>query len=117
MRRKVFNYDSYSDGGSGMEGRKKLMLVLQELEKIPKIKGNLRQNLFRGYYYWGRMHDLKEGRVDKSETFHKALQMIRKDYPDFTPSTDVNFFTGYKTVDDFLKGVRIHAQKGKQRVG
>lgn len=93
------------------------MLVLQELEKMPKIKGNLRQNLFRGYYYWGRMHDLKEGRVDKSETFHKALQMIRKDYPDFTPSTDVNFFTGYKTVDDFLKGVRIHAQKGKQRVG
>ena len=96
-----------------MEGRGKLTLVLQELEKIPKIKGNIRQNLFRGQYYWMRMHDLKEGRVDKSETFRTALEMIRKDYPDFTPSADVKFFTGYETVDDVLKGVR----KGKRRMG
>lgn len=37
--------------------------------------------------------------------------MIRKDYPDFTPSADVKFFTGYETIDDFLKGVRKHAQE------
>lgn len=113
MRRKVFKYDGYGGSGSNMEGRKKLPLVLQELEKIPKIKGNIRQNLFRGNYYWMRMHHLKKGDDDKSKTFHEALEMIREEFPKFTPSADVNFFTGYKTVDDFLKGVR----KGKRRTG
>lgn len=88
-----------------------MTLVLQELEKIPKIKGNLPQNLFRGNYYWMRMHHLKKGHDNKSETFREALEMIREDFPDFTPTAGVKFFTGYETVDDFLKGVRKHAQK------
>ena len=91
-----------------------MAIVLQELAKIPKIKGNLPQNLFRLYYYAGRQHDLKKGTIDKKETFYTALQAIRQDYPNFTPTADVKFFTGYGKIDDFLKGMRRYAhEKGR----
>lgn len=69
-----------------------LATVLKEMENIPKIKNNLPQNLFRGYYYWLRMNSLKESKGNKSDIFKRALGMIKKDYPEFKPMANYDFF-------------------------
>lgn len=93
-----------------MEKERMLSTVLKELEKIPKIKGNLPQNLFRGTYYWLRMHSLKEGNVSRAAVFCKAFQMIKNDYPEFKPIADTEFFVGCKP-DEIEKTCKMRGIK------
>lgn len=67
--------------------------VKKELEYIPR--GNTPQNELRMYYWPLRMHSLgKKAKFNetKDEVLKKSIEAIRKDYPDFVPQYDENFF-------------------------
>jgi hypothetical protein len=60
--------------------------VANELKHIPRIKGNLEQNLFRLGYNAMRRHDLAENpATDPSVSFRRVLEQVRKTNPGFLP--------------------------------
>lgn len=73
-----------------MKKESMLTAAMMELEHIPK--GRFPQGIFRGTYYWLRMNSLKTGVGTKKEILAKAIESIKKDYPDFEPTYDKNFF-------------------------
>ncbi len=67
--------------------------VANEIKHIPRIKGNLEQNLFRSGYNAMRRHDLAENpRVSPSISFGKVLEQFRRTDPGFLPIYDRDFF-------------------------
>lgn len=67
--------------------------VANELKRIPHIKGNLEQNLFRLVYNAVRRHDLAQNpATPPSLSFGKALKEVRKTSPSFLPIYDRDFF-------------------------
>ena len=68
--------------------------VGEELEHIPRIKGNLNQNLFRSAYNMIRRHDLAVNpATPASESFNRALEQAKQDNPSFSPVCDRDFFS------------------------
>jgi hypothetical protein len=67
--------------------------VKKEIEHIPK--GNLPQNELRMYYWPLRMNSLGK-KAKKSETkedvLKRSIESVQKEYPDFIPQFDKNFF-------------------------
>jgi len=60
--------------------------VADELKCIPRIKGDLEQNLFRSFYNMIRRHDLATNpAMPARESFKKALEHARKTSPNFSP--------------------------------
>jgi len=69
--------------------------VTNELKHIPRIKGNLQQNLFRSGYNAMRRHDLAQNpATPPSLSFRKVLEEVRKTNPNFLPIYDRDFFPG-----------------------
>ena len=67
--------------------------VANELKHIPRIKGNLEQNLFRSGYNAMRRHDLAENpAIPPSVSFGKVLEQVRKTNPGFLPIYGRDFF-------------------------
>ncbi len=68
--------------------------VGEELEHIPRIEGELKQNLFRSAYNQIRGHDLAVNpAIPASESFNRALEQARQGNPSFSPVYDRDFFT------------------------
>jgi len=73
-----------------IEMRKK---VKSELEHIPK--GSLPQNILRSAYSAMRMHSLGKKaakEMTRKEVFEQSVDIVKKNYPDFTPTCNVDFF-------------------------
>ncbi len=67
--------------------------VTEELKHIPHIKGDLQQNFFRSRYNGMRRHDLSlNPACPAKDSLLKAIEMVRKDKPDFLPIYDRDFF-------------------------
>ena len=67
--------------------------VADELKRIPRIRGNLAQNLFRSGYNAVRRHDLAVNpAMPASGSFRRALEQARKTDPSFSPIYDRKFF-------------------------
>ena len=67
--------------------------VKKELECIPK--GNFHQNELRMFYWPLRMNSLgkkSQNNDTKEEILKKSIESVRKDFPDFVPQFDENFF-------------------------
>ena len=66
--------------------------VEKDLERIPKWAKGSAQNMFRQRYTVLRQHDLAKTSKTKNETFREALDSMKKEYPDFVPKYDHNYF-------------------------
>ena len=67
--------------------------VTEELRHIPHIKGDLQQNFFRSRYSGMRRHDLSlNPLLPTKDTLIRAVEIVRKDKPDFLPIYDRDFF-------------------------
>lgn len=67
--------------------------VSEELKHIPHIKGDLQQNFFRSRYNGMRRHDLSlNPALSAKDSLLKAIEIVRKDKPDFLPIYDRDFF-------------------------
>jgi hypothetical protein len=66
-------------------------IVKSELEHIPKGSKGSTQNRLRLYYNAWRRRDLLR-RKSKEETLEEAIKMLKKNYPNFNPKFDRNFF-------------------------
>ena len=67
--------------------------VTEELKHIPRIKGNLQQNLFRSIYSGMRQHDLSiNPELPAKDTLTKAIEEFEKTHSDFSPIYDKDFF-------------------------
>jgi len=67
--------------------------VKKELEHIPR--GNQPQNELRMNYWPLRMNSLgKKAKTNatKEEILQQSIEAVKKDYPDFVPQFDENFF-------------------------
>ena len=72
------------------EMRKKINEELNHIRR--SIKGS-NQNMLREYYNGMRMTDLSRNPVSPAkETLIRAIGMIKKDKPDFSPIYDRDFF-------------------------
>lgn len=74
-----------------MQKEEMLSKVMNELEHIPKDR--YPQGMFRGVYYWMRLHRLKENNEEEKEkTLQEAIKWIKEKYPTFDPNFDKDFF-------------------------
>lgn len=67
--------------------------VKEELEHIPR--GSQPQNELRMFYWPLRMNSLgkkSQNNDTKKEVLKKSIEAVKKDYPDFIPQFDGNFF-------------------------
>lgn len=67
--------------------------VKKELEHIPR--GNQPQNELRMFFWPLRMNSLgkkTQNNDTKEEILKKSIDAVKKDYPDFVPQFDANFF-------------------------
>ena len=65
--------------------------VTEELQHIPR--GSLDQNMLRACYNGIRRHDLSLNPVlPAKDSLLKAIEIVRKDKPDFLPIYDGEFF-------------------------
>jgi len=67
--------------------------VKKELKYIPR--GDIYQNELRMAYWLFRMHSLgKKAKVKetKEDVLKKSIEAVKRDYPDFIPTYDKNFF-------------------------
>ncbi len=65
--------------------------VTEELQHIPR--GSLDQNMLRAYYNGMRRHDLSlTPALPAKDTLIRAIEILRKDKPDFLPMYDRDFF-------------------------
>lgn len=65
--------------------------VTEELRHIPR--GSFDQNMLRAYYNAMRRHDLSlNPALPAKDTLIGAVELIRKDKPDFLPIYDKQFF-------------------------
>lgn len=68
--------------------------VKEELEHIPK--GNFPQNQLRQVYWMTRMHSLGKNSQNtdtKEDVLRTSVVFVKKDYPDFVPQYDTDFFS------------------------
>ena len=73
------------------EMRKK---INEELKHIPRSFKGSDKNYFRLYYNGIRMTDLSQNPASPAkETLIRAVETMRKDKPDFSPSYDRDFFS------------------------
>ena len=67
--------------------------VKEEMDHIPR--GNQPQNELRMFYWPLRMNSLgkkSQNNDTKEEILKKSIESVRKDFPDFVPQFDENFF-------------------------
>ncbi len=67
--------------------------VKGELKYIPR--GSFPQNELRLFYWLLRMHSLgkkAKSNETKEEVLKKSIEGVKKEYPDFVPQFDGNFF-------------------------
>ena len=65
--------------------------VAEELKHIPR--GSFGQNMLRGYYNTLRRHDLSlTPALPARDTLLKAIEIVKKDKPDFLAMYDRDFF-------------------------
>ena len=66
--------------------------VTKELKHIPR--GSFDQNMLRTYYNAMRRHDLiLNPALPAKDTLIRAVELMRKDKPDFLPVYDRDFFS------------------------
>ena len=77
-----------------MEKNEMDKLIDEELERIPRGHSGSGQNELRNFYAMRRKNCLKDNpRQSPAEAFHKAVEDVRKNDPDFSPSvTDPSYF-------------------------
>jgi hypothetical protein len=67
--------------------------VSEELSHIPRIKGCIEQNLLRAAYNMVRRHDLATNPMTPAAvSLKKALELVKRDSPDFPYRYDRKFF-------------------------
>lgn len=65
--------------------------VSEELKHIPR--GSLDQNMLRAYYNGMRRHDFSlNSAFQAKDTLIRAIEIVRKDKPDFLPIYDRDLF-------------------------
>ncbi|MGH3405878.1 MAG: hypothetical protein ACRDRJ_25785 [Streptosporangiaceae bacterium] len=80
------------DPHPGHPGRRQAQ-VLDELARIPKVKGDLGQQVLRMIYHNLRRHDLAaDPLTPRGQTLFRALELARQDFSDFRPDYDEAFF-------------------------
>jgi hypothetical protein len=76
-------------GGKSMREK-----VQEEISHIPR--GNAAQNELRMFYWPMRMNSLgkkAKAKKKKEEILEEAINEVKKNYPDFLPKYDKDFFT------------------------
>jgi hypothetical protein len=69
-------------------------MVQKDLEHISSGLTGSPQNIFRSHYHNWRLHNLsKTPATTRRETFAAVLAAIRKDYPEFFPECDRDYFS------------------------
>ena len=64
--------------------------VDEDLKHIPR--GTLAQNMLRTTYNAARKHDIAKTTKTKEETLKEAILAVEKEFPDFQPKYDKNYF-------------------------
>jgi hypothetical protein len=66
--------------------------IEEDLKHIPRgIKGSP-QNMLRLYYQDVRKHDITKTAKTKEDTLRELLVRMKKEYPDFQPEYDHDYF-------------------------
>jgi hypothetical protein len=67
--------------------------VLQELARIPKVRGNLGQQILRMVYHNIRRHDLSvDPLTPRGQTLFRSIELTLQDIASFKPQYDEMFF-------------------------
>ncbi len=97
-------------------------IIKEELERLAKGEVSSAQNYLRFYYNALRRHDILNTSKTREETLHDAINLLKKDHPEFTPEVNWDFFDASKYEDNnddrLLDEVRLKAEiirKKKQR--
>lgn len=67
-------------------------IISSELDHIPRDYRGSPQNMFRYSYYHFRRRDLATLQKGKVEVLKSTIEFIEKQYPDFSPKFDDDFF-------------------------
>ena len=67
--------------------------VAEELKHIPRVEGWLAQNMLREIYNGSRRHDLYlSPALPARDSLQRAIEIVRRDRPDFSPIYHRDFF-------------------------